>query len=266
MNGRVRVRRERPCALSVALALMITMLCVYLLTLGASLMPEASIPSSGDAPRVTEEVAFESAQAYFVALGRFDTAQEARIEAARYIPRGAAGYVVEDGETFLALGAAYQTEAEAARVAQSLSQTENLTCEVYSQSAERVRLRVTAQEEHIAAVQNAEALLRATAAQAAEIAFQLDRAEIDPEAARTLINIASGRLGDAHEALSAIPGAAQNSVCAQLLSLTERFQASLFVLSGENSNTTLSLSAKIKYNGIEVALGHMRCLRELNAL
>ena len=97
---RVRVRREHPSALAWALALMLTMLCVYLLTLGLALAPEAAIDAGDGAPRVTEEVSFGSAEAYFVSLGRFDTATEARIEAARYTPRGAAGYALETADGF----------------------------------------------------------------------------------------------------------------------------------------------------------------------
>ncbi len=61
----------------------------------------------------------------------------------------------------------------------------------------------------------AEAALRAMAAETADIALQLDRAEIDPEAARTLLNIASGRLDDLLDGLRAIPGAAENASCAR---------------------------------------------------
>lgn len=267
MGERVRVRRERPSALSRALALMLTMLCVYLATLGTSAAPpEAVIGTDADAPRVTEEIVFEPAQAYFVSLGTYASAEEARIEAARYAPRGAGGYVLETGDGFMLLGAKYTSEADARRVAENLSETEGLSCTVYAQSAERVRLRVTATEEHIALVCEAEAALRAIAGETADIAAQLDRAEIDPEAARTLLNMASGRLDDLLGGLRAIPGAMENEVCARLIALVEQFQASLFVLSGENSKTSLSLSGKIKYNSIEAALEHMRCLRELNAL
>ena len=116
VENKVRVRRDRPSALAWALALLLTMLCVYLLTLGPTAAPEANIASVGDAPRVTEEVSFAPAAAWFVSLGRYDTAAEARIEAARYTPRGAAGYVLETEDGFLALGAAYDDQAEAESV------------------------------------------------------------------------------------------------------------------------------------------------------
>ena len=160
----------------------------------------------------------------------------------------------------------WQKMAEAARVAESLSQTENLACEVHAESAGRVRLRVTAAEEHIDLVCEAEAALRDMAAETGDIAMQLDRAEIDPEAARTLLNLSASRLEDALTRLRNVPGAQDSPVTARLLALTEQFRASLFVLSGENTENTLSLSAKIKYNNIDITLEHLRYLRELNAL
>ena len=222
--------------------------------------------SAGDAPRITEEVSFAPAAAWFVSLGRFDTAAEARIEAARYTPRGAAGYVLETEDGFLALGAAYDDQAEAESVARALSQSEGLACEVHKESADGARLRVTATQEDIALLTEAEALLRSLAGETRELALKLDRGEVDAGAARTLLNLSASRLEGALTRLRNVPGAQDSPVTARLLALTEQFRASLFVLSGENTENTLSLSAKIKYNNIDITLEHMRYLRELNAL
>ena len=265
-NARVRVRRERPSALSWALALLLTMLCVYLLTLGLAAAPEASIDSGDDAPRVTEEASFEAAEAHFVALGRFATATEARIEAARYAPRGAAGYVLETADGFLVLGAVYESAAEAGSVAGALRQSEGLACEVHTERADGARLRITAAEADIALVVEAEAGLRALAAETRDLALALDRGETDAGAARTLLSVAASRLEDVLARLRNVPGAQDNPVTARLLAMAEQFRAALFVLSGENTENTLSLSAKIKYNSINITLEHMRYLRELNAL
>ena len=108
--------------------------------------------------------------------------------------------------------------------------------------------------------------MRSLAGETRELALQLDRGEVDAGAARTLLNLAASRLEDALTSLRNVPGAQDSPVTARLLALTEQFRASLFVLSGENTENTLSLSAKIKYNNIDITLEHMRYLRELNAL
>ena len=78
--------------------------------------------------------------------------------------------------------------------------------------------------------------------------------------------MAASRLEDILSRLRSVSGAQENPVTARLLAMAEQFRASLFVLSGENTQNTLSLSAKIKYNSINITLEHMRYLRDLNAL
>jgi hypothetical protein len=267
MPERVRVRRDHPSALSWAIALVLTMLCVYLIALGqVERAPEASIASDDGSPRVTKELSFEPLAVYSVCFGEFPTAEEARIEAARYVQRGAAGYVHEEGGVFRMLAAGYPVEADAKRVAENLSQSEDLTCTVFPRSASRVRLRITATEKQIETLTASEAELRRYAAELAEIALQLDRSEIDPDAARTLIAVTASRLDEMLRNLRAIPGASENAVCSGLFSLTEQLRASLFVLSSENSRTALSLSGKIKYNTMEATFRHIDYLTALNGL
>ena len=170
----------------------------------------------------------------------------------------------EDG--FLVLGAVYENQAEAESVARALAQSEGLACEVYTERAEGARLRITAAEADIALVVEAEAGLRALAAETRDLALALDRGETDAGAARTLLSVAASRLEDVLARLRNVPGAQENPVTARLMAMAEQFRAALFVLSGENTENTLSLSAKIKYNSINITLEHMRYLRELNAL
>ncbi len=267
MAERVKVRRDHPSALSWAIALLVTMLCVYLLTLGGGAHPPvASIASDDGAARVTEQISFEPLSIWAVSLGDFDAAEAARIEAARYAPRGAAGFVWEDGDVFRVLAAGYTSEADAKRVAEGLQAAEGIEAATCVRSAERVRLRITATEKQIEALTACESTLRKQTIELFELSFQLDRAEIDAEAARTLLAVAAGRLDEILKSLRAIPGASENAVLSGLFSLTERLRASLFVLSTENSKTALSLSGKIKYNTLEATFAHIDYLAHLNGL
>ena len=108
--------------------------------------------------------------------------------------------------------------------------------------------------------------MRDLAGETRDLALQLDRGETDSGAARTLLSVAASRLEDILSRLRSVSGAQENPVTARLLAMAEQFRASLFVLSGENTQNTLSLSAKIKYNSINITLEHMRYLRDLNAL
>ena len=115
---RVRVRRDRPGAAAWAIALVVTMLVVYLLTLDAA-RPDV-VESVSAAPRVTREIAFEPIEGWCVSLCDCESAEAARIQASAYTSRGAAGYVARVNGVWHVLGAAYETRREAERVAGKL--------------------------------------------------------------------------------------------------------------------------------------------------
>lgn len=258
----VKVRRDRPSVLAWSLAMVVTMLVVYLLTLGSA-PPEA--PRRGEEPaageRVTRELSFEPLALYCVQFGSFDSAEEARIEAARYVERGAAGYVCAAAEKHLVLGAGYALEADAARVAERLAQEEGIPGAVFARESARVRMRVTAGENQIAALAAADAALRTQVDQLGELAFQIDRGELRGDAARTLIAIQAAQVRDVLGTLKAIPG--ENPIFSALTGQVEALAAALDVLSHAGGETDLALSGQIKYDYIQVRLGYIDFLRGL---
>ena len=266
-GNRVRVRRDHPSALSWTIALVMTMLAVYLATLGGGGQKgsSASIETDADTPRVTEEISLEGVEAYCVSFGNFSTSQEARIEAARFTSRGAAGYVREE-DGFYILGAVYEQESDAKRVAEQISQSEGIECSVYPLQAGGARLRVTAGESQLALLREAETQLRSQARIVGELAFQLDRGEISSDQARTILAVCASQVSQPLEALREIPGAQENAICGGLLEILESFHASCSLLSMENSASALSLSGKIKYNYIEVLFSCADYLTQLNAM
>lgn len=213
--ARVRVRRERPTAVAMAVALCVTMLVVYVLTLNLD-GPDV-VESMAAAPRVTRQIEFEPVEGWCVCMDACDSAQEARLRASAWVSRGAAGYVTELEGRWLVLGAVYDSEREADRVARRLSDDEDIPASVLSLCAEGLTLRVTAPEAQINAIAGADSLLRKQTAQLGDIALQLDRGEIGADAARTLCALAASEAGEASTALSAIPGAAENGLCAALI-------------------------------------------------
>ena len=259
---RVKVRRARPSALTWALALAVTMLVVYLLTLGAS--PERQRQNQRSAEpgvQVTEEIAFAPLEVYCLQFASCASAEEARVEAARFVERGAAGYVHPANGKYLVLGAGYAYAADAERVTERLQEAEQLAGEVYALAAPQVRLRVTAGENQIASVVAADALMRTEVDQLGEMAFQIDRGELRPDAARTLIAVQASQARELLADLKAIPGG--NSIFAGLTEQVERFAAALDVLAHESAASDLALSGKIKYNYLSARLGYIDFLRRL---
>ena len=100
---RVRVRRERPGTLAWAVALALTMLAVYLLTLPRAEKSDSLFASA----TVTRALTLPPVDAWCVSLARCDTPEEARVRAAALTDRGAAGVAARWDGSWLALAAAY---------------------------------------------------------------------------------------------------------------------------------------------------------------
>ncbi len=255
---RVRVRRERPTALAWALALCVTMLVVYVLTLNAA-KPDV-VESVAAAPRVTREIAFEALRGWCVCMARCDSDQAARLAASAYSARGAGGCVAALDGGWAVLGAVYDSERDADRIAGRLLSEAGIPAEAICLEADAVKLRITAPQAQIDAIAGADALLRQQGKRLGEIALQVDRGELRPEAARTLCAVAAEEASDLARSLAAVPGATDNALCAGLI---ERLNA-LADMEGALSATSeqgASLSGMIRCAQIESFLGQ----REMQA-
>ena len=249
---RVRVRRERPTALAWAAALAVTMLMVYLATLDAG-RPDV-VESMSPAPRVTREIAFDKLQGWCVSLCRAKARDEARIRASGFTARGAAGSVVQIDDAWHVIGAVYDDERDAERIAKRLRDEEDIDAQVLLMAAERLDLRITAPERQIDCVAGADALLRAQTRQLGDIALQLDRGEIRPDAARTLCAVAATEAADAGKALSAIPGAEDSRLCAALIEQTGDLADALRAIADSRETSAVALSGMLRCAQIETFL------------
>ena len=249
----MRVRRERPTALAWELALCVTMMVGYVLTLNAG-KPDV-VESMAAAPRVTREIQFEALTGWCVCMARCDSDQAARLAASAYSHRGAGGYVTPLDGGWAVLGAVYDSERDAARIAQRLSEEAGVPAEAILLEAAPVKLRITAPQAQIDAIAEADALLRQQGGRLGEIALQLDRGELHPEAARTLCAVAAEEARGAAQALSAIPGAADNALCAGLIARLAALADMESTLS-ESLEQGASLSGMIRCAQIESFIGH----------
>lgn len=239
MSNRVRVRRDRPSALSWAFALALTMLAVYLITLSAPSSDGGE--ASASSGRVTREIELAGVEAYFAALGRYGGPTEARIAAAAFAQRGAAGVVCPDGDVWRVLAAGYALEADARRVTEQLAEREGVETGVLALRAAPVSLRVTARAEDVSAIVAADAAWTAQLDQVAALAMRVDRGEIGDGSARTLAALARSELESAREALGGVAGADEDAVCAMLDSLLARLAGALDgVARGSESGAALS--------------------------
>ena len=178
---RVKVRRERPAAAAWALAVLLTALFVFLIARGAGTQSGEETPES--APRRAYALTFAPLETHLVQFGAYEDALSARIEAARYMPRGAAGYVLE-GSLYRVIGAGYDSRQDAQGVCERLREEEGMEASVYSLSSGEVELTIQGTQAQVEALTQAETALRNAAAQLNETAFGYDRGELSSEDAR----------------------------------------------------------------------------------
>ena len=256
MQNRIRVRRDRPSALSWSIALAVTMLAVYLVTLSAPAEKKAENVSSG--MRVTQEINFESMTMHFADLGCFADESQARIAAAGFVNRGAAGIVYSDAAGHHVLGAGYALEADAKRIAERLGQQENIETGVLTLTAPPLSLRVTAPEEDVNAIVEADRMLRMQLNQLSTLALQVDRGEIFAASARTLTKVAAAEVRTARKNLEKITGSADQPVCAAMISLLASLEENLSDVGGDGA----ILSGRLRCCHADCAL---KLIRFLNA-
>ncbi len=250
---RVRVRRERPTAVALAIALCVTMLVVYVLTLDVK-GPDV-VQSMAAAPRVTRQIEFEPLAGWCVVMASCDSPQEARLRASAWVNRGAAGYVTELDGGWAVLGAVYEAEREARRVAGRLKDDEGIPAQAVRLAADGVQLRITAPQEQIEAVAGADALLRGQTRQLGEVALQLDRGEIGADAACTLCAMAGQEAREAGRRLSGIPGAAENGLCLGLIERLEVLAGLLESVSSGGKTSGAALSGMLRCVQVENFIG-----------
>lgn len=250
---RVRVRREAPTALAWSVALAVTMLAVYAVTWTAARPVTAEYASAS--PRVTREVTFEGIERWCVTLGTWKDAGQARVEAAGCAARGAAGFVHESDGAWQVLGAMYDTEAQARRVARKLKDEDGLDADALPMTANEVKLRITAPEAQIELIEAADALLCDQIAQLNTLAAQLDREQIQPEAVKTLCALAATEASATAEKLNVFPGAADNALCSALTGRLKALSAQLTAIAQTQQTAPAALSGMLRLSAIDAFMG-----------
>lgn len=189
----VRMRRSSPSPLSLALALMITMLCVYLISLSA--LPDGeSDAASAQTPSVAE-LRMEGLDAAFLCESRTPSQLEARVLAARCAEGGGAGLIIADADGYAVIREAVSPE--------SADET------ALRRSADGLTLKLTGASGEIAAVSDAVSFLRAQASETGSLAAALENGDTDAASISALMNVYRTQARRALEGMRAIsaPGA-----------------------------------------------------------
>lgn len=169
----VRVRRNNPSALALALAMMLTMLCVYLISLSA--LPEKETNAAAGHIPASAEVRMEGLEAGFLLCARTSNQLEARVLAARCAEDGDAGLILSDGDDYCIISEAVPPE--------------NAGNEDLQLQADGLTLKLQGSADDIAAVSDAVAFLRALAAETGGLASAVEDGDTDLPSICSLLNV-----------------------------------------------------------------------------
>ena len=184
----VRVRRSRPSALSVALALMLTMLFVYLISLSAAPKKESGAVAAQAAG--SAEVRMEGMEVAFDCASSHENLLEARVAAANCAQSGGAGLILAEGGRYAVVREALSVESAAK--------------DAPIRSAGGLTLQLSGPAGEVGAVSDAVAFLRAQAAETGGLAAALDNGSTDASSIAALLRIYRTQGGKALDALEAI--------------------------------------------------------------
>ena len=264
-SKRIRVRHRSARSLRMAVALLFVALGLYVASLWLQTGRQTESPPPQNAEMVASERTFPVLGGYFVQLHRARDASTARIEAARHMRRGAAGYVMQDGESYLVIGALYDAKEEAEAVVSRLIEREGIAAEVVARQFGGVKLRVTATQAQIDAFFLGEESLRPLTSRLAELAQQLDQGKIGIEPAARQIGLIHEESALRLHALRDALGGDEHPLMRRLCALYELMEQATGDAALNAAQSPLSFSAKIKYNSISMRLQHLGFLHELAA-
>ena len=193
---RIRLRRNRPSALAAALALMLTMFSVFLITQAAGSKDDRTASAGGYG---TADIRMEGMQAQLEILGRYNSAMEAQVAAAQCLAGGGAGVIIPDGEGHAVVYAAH-ADADAYKARAGSEHSAQVV------SGNGLTLRASGSAAQVAALQQAVDFLRTLAVQTGSLAASLESGGTDAGSMQALISVYLTQGRSAAKALSGFAG------------------------------------------------------------
>ncbi|MBR3929238.1 MAG: hypothetical protein IKJ65_09575 [Clostridia bacterium] len=259
---RIRIRRKRASFPAFVLAFLVFSIVFFLSTAGVK-KEKAVHKTASPVRQATKEIALEDLEFYLVALTDGDRIENTRISSARYMLRGAAGYLFEKDGKWYSIGNVYFSREEAERMTAHLLDN-GIEASVLPIAQKGATLRVTAEEETLDALSFCLSAFSAFEKSLADYSLRLDAGELSEREARVLLSVLGYDLsGGKAEAKRAIAASGDNAVY-------DIFRAYLHLLDDlssltKNEGGEMMLSARIKYVLIDNEMIRMNHLRKIHA-
>ncbi len=257
----VRVRRK-PRTVVWAVLLMLAAMALYIRVSLPMLngMREQTADAVSRGERVTREIVIDALNVYLVSFGGYNVESGARVEAARYVSRGAAGYVLDDDQLEV-IGAGYATREEAEKVCAQLRTEEGLNCKVIERSCPRVAMRITAGTGQIEAFVNAEQVLRSAASALGQLSFSIDRREATVDQAADVIRTQRDRAHETAKTLRAQSEGSDHPLFSGVAEILEEAEQQMQQMLEETS--AMTLSSRLKFCHVDLRVREIDKINQL---
>lgn len=237
---RVKIVRSRPSGGRIVIAFLITALIVFLLTLSFQREEEKKDEQE---KRIVREITLSGGEGFIVHFGAFESETDAMIACARYMNRGAAGYLFPYGGKYYAAGNLYDNEAEADENAKRL-QRNGIHAETFRISGREVILKLTGTEEKIDALGAVYEMYLQAERELMKLSGKLDSGETSLSKANVALSVLR------YDARLAMKKTAclskENKTVREMLDLFEKGFSNLETLH-ENAGGEMILSARVKH-------------------
>lgn len=257
----VRMRRKPKGVLWAVVFLMISMALYIRVSLPMLKgMQEEEKQETQTGERVTEEVRIAPVEIYLVSFGGYEVMNAAKVEAARYVPRGAAGYVLSREKLYV-IGAGYPEREEAEKTCVFLAAQEGLACAVMEVMSGEVAMRMTAGEMQIEAFTEAESALRKCAELLGRLAFSVDGGSATLSQAQEVVETELSKVRSAQARLEEQIGGNNHEIFRGIAALLAELDGQMAEMLEEE--TAMGFSARLKYAYVDITVREAEMMKAL---
>lgn len=227
-------------------------------------VPQPGFPTPTMGESGNQSIVIPAQDWYTIQLGVYENADAAALQAAQYVTRGAAGYVLED-DRYRVLAAVYQTREDAETIKARLMEGQKIDTYIYRISAEEVELNVTAAAAQIVALRDGFAVVQDTLIEMGRLSAELDKQNMDGGSVILGAQEARLRVQRAQKALEDVLGTSGSEVVTGLAGLLRTASDGLEMICAQNAQESVHMTSKLKYHQIDLLWRYIQYVRQITA-
>lgn len=217
---------------------------------GIGVAAKSPLPTS-TIETVSNTVRLGAQDYYAIQFGVYENSQAAQEKAQEYVERGAAGYIWQDGAKYRVLAAVYTSLDDAQTIKERLA-SQGIDTYIYTIHHNTLEMRVSASESQRALLSQAFAFIERAAREIGDISVSLDKQTMNAQEAEERMLLLRDEAQTYAQRAGTELGSDENGVIEGVKRLLGVISAQYENISAQNSREALAMTAKIKYNYLEV--------------